>query len=337
MRRSKQWVLAACGALVMSFTPSPADGYRIILDQVHETLTRAAVDCLARSAPAAPAGCAMDRSDLNSLARHNNSEFKDAVRWPDNPLRQSNAISGPHNYLNVVIGRCAGLIERHADNLQNAGLACRSHWGDLQFFHAMRSSRTESAAETRTKILDWARFAYRVARGDVPADANFCAQFRSGSSIDAAMVPPNFPYCSVGHDGWTVGEFFTLSCPTQPLQCNVNPRPDLVRRTATGAILHLIQDSYSQSHVMRTDAPLANERGELLAAAECGAPRSYEHYNRQTERVHGRADGWPRVGASCGATRDRDDPITASATALYYLREGRSPDDLITYLSTRVF
>lgn len=336
-KRLRKLVALVAAAVAASLCAPPAAAYRIMLDQVHETMTRAAVDCLARAQGAAPANCALDRDQLKALSRRNHSDFWRAVRWPDDPLRQTSIIAGVQNINYVVDGGCAHLLERYSRNLQRAGLACRSHWGDLQFFHAQRSSQSETMDVTRAKILDWARFAYRVANGEISPSANFCEQFAGTSHFSRAMVPPRFPYCSRRRSAWTVGEFFTFRCPWTPRQCNTDPTTELMRRSATGAILHVIQDSYSQSHVLRTDMPRRNDEGVPLAVMECGAPREYTHYNRETAETHGTADDWPRLGSTCGPGSARDDAITASATALYYLQEERTADQFVEYLTARVF
>jgi hypothetical protein len=316
---------------------SSAPAYKIQLSQVHETMTRAAMDCLARSQGARPANCQLSRAALRSLRTHNDSAYKEAVRWPDNPLRETSIFSGPHALLNVIGGRCARLLDNSGDSIQQAGLPCRSHYGDLQFFHAMKSSVREPVNVTREKILAWAKFAYRVANGEVGPDQNFCGQFTTRSNFDASMVPPDFPYCGTEPSAWTVGEFFTFSCPTQPVNCNVHPTAARVRATATGAILHLIQDSYSQSHARRTDEPVKNSTNVAMPVMECGKPREYFHYNRLTSPTHGTADNWPELGGTCSGDREGDDAITASAVALYYLQQRKSADDFVAYLADRVF
>lgn len=337
MNTSLRHSLAVIGLLGLGAAwHSQAMGYNILLlDQVHETMTRAAVDCAARTPGSIPAGCALGRAALKARAGNNSSGYKEAVRWPDNPLRQTNPISGVHALVNSKGKRCLRLLRRNADNIQNAGLPCRTHFGDLQFWHAMRSSPTEPMVETRAKILNWARFNYRVATGAVAPNADFCEQFTGNTAFDAAMVPPNFAYCSGARDPWTVGEFYTFSCPTNPLDCGTIPNVDAVKKVALGAVLHMIQDSYSQSHALRTDTPIRDRKGLLIARVECGKPRYYEHYNKKTSKRHSKADDWPELGA-CPEGAEADDVITASARALYHLQNS-SEATFMKYLEDRVF
>ena len=48
----------------------------------------------------------------------------------------------------------------------------RSHFGDMQFLHAMAARGGEAPADTRSKALRWSEFAYRVARGEIGASQN---------------------------------------------------------------------------------------------------------------------------------------------------------------------
>lgn len=102
------------------------------------------------------------------------------VRWNDNP---------PFELTQTKMSECAGRTialpnfsecwggvfkggkkrAQKGDVLDlNSGavIMLRSHFGDLQFLHAMASTSTESAAETRDKILMWAELAWRTARGE---------------------------------------------------------------------------------------------------------------------------------------------------------------------------
>jgi hypothetical protein len=49
------------------------------------------------------------------------------------------------------------------DAAGGASLLHRSHFGDLQFMHAMATKDGEPAETTRRKILMWAEFSWRTA------------------------------------------------------------------------------------------------------------------------------------------------------------------------------
>lgn len=199
----------------------------------------------------------------------------------------------------------------------------------------------EDVATTRAKILAWADFTYRVATGRIPATANYCAQFEGGfDAIAAAMVPANFPWCSGGEDELTVGEFFSLRCgrPSfEPGKCDVLGGDGFVETVAKGALLHLIQDSYSQSHALRTDNPRRDEQGRALSSVACSKPRTYFAYTKDTKKAHGKADKIPVWEASCDAMSEAHDIITASAMALYHVDRNSEPEQFLGYLERHIF
>jgi hypothetical protein len=88
-----------------------------------------------------------------------------------------------------------------------------------------------------------------------------------------------------------------------------------------GKILHMVQDSYSQSHVIR------NSDGGIV---------SFESYTEQDSHEHGTADAIPKGGTW------RDVPgampaTTASAVILHFYYEGASVDALEQYLRAGVY
>jgi hypothetical protein len=115
---------------------------------------------------------------------------------------------------------------------QNAPLLVRSHFGDLQFLHAMASRDGEPAIETHTRIMMWAEFTWKVATlklgpGDVIVD------------VPVAGMREVFS----GH-GWNVQDLFA--------QGNAHVRkPKYLAEFAFGSLLHLVQDSFSAAHVRR--------------------------------------------------------------------------------------
>ena len=123
-----------------------------------------------------------------------------------------------------------------------------SHFHDFAFMHAMAPSgpadarSIESTATTRRKILTWMEFAFRVASGEIAGSATF-AQAQRVMSPDAAPVFERmFPGFVRSPKQWSI-EFFLLGVP--------NADPLHVRQLALGALLHTLQDAYSDSHVRR--------------------------------------------------------------------------------------
>jgi hypothetical protein len=199
----------------------------------------------------------------------------------------------------------------------------------------------EDDATTRAKILAWAAFTYEVATGRIKESDDYCTAFAgSAPAISAAMVPKGFPWCAGGRKRWTVGTLFSWRCGKFLIvfgYCNRLGGPDFTKNVAKGALLHLVEDSYSQSHIIRTDAPLLNDAGVARAVVECGKPRRFLSYTKEAMRGHSVADEAPVWGESCQGSSETDDVIAAAANTLAYIEEDAATTDFIAYLGKHVF
>jgi hypothetical protein len=167
------------------------------------------------------------------------------VRWNDNP---------PAVRLGPLVGNCDSKcwtsmlrVDRMAMEIvsrrEKSIAPLRSHFGDMQFLHAMASRSGESPRDTREKALRWSEFAYRVARGEIEARANVFELKDSGTSLDAATREwMSDLFRGPGKRLWTVQDIFL-------------PKAD-VRLVAFGTFLHLVEDSYSTAHVLRASTRL---------------------------------------------------------------------------------
>lgn len=99
----------------------------------------------------------------------------------------------------------------------------RSHFGDMQFLHAMSNEAGTSPETTQKKIIDWCRFSYQVTTGAVNLDDKVIEHFNS-----------------------------VIISRTLTIKKLFKPK-DNAPFFALGTIAHLIQDSYSQAHVRRDD------------------------------------------------------------------------------------
>ena len=174
----------------------------------------------------------------------------EGVRWNDNP---------PAVKLGALFGGCGGAgvaegvdcwasmirLDRVAwetlSRREKSIATLRSHFGDMQFLHAMAASAGESAQETREKTLRWSEFAYKVARGEIGARARMYG-LRRGSTLEpatAAWVSALFN--APAKQLWTVDDVFL-------------PRGADLKLMAFGALLHTVEDSYSAAHVVRETA-----------------------------------------------------------------------------------
>lgn len=336
-------MMVALGALVAQGS-SAAGAYEIRpKDGIHEAMTLLASECLAAAKGAEPRDCLVYGGRIPSLLSrrrpYSYSDLEEASRWPDDPTHQIRGASLLKFGFNARIN-CPRILRKNPE-VGNAGLLCSSHHGTLQFMHAMQSSAGEDTAATRAKILDWARFAFSVATHRVDLNQSYCDYFRRNqTSISSAFAPSSFPFCKANGQtpGWRVSTLFSLKCgnPVSSRNC-VEPNEfrdsNLARRNATGAVLHLIQDSFSQSHAARGDSGDPS----FSSVVECRLPTAFYNYKRQTSSAHGRADQVPTFARSCGPGAEADDVITASAMALWHIRQRSDPALLISYLENRVF
>jgi hypothetical protein len=163
------------------------------------------------------------------------------VRWNDNP---------PPLRLGPLAGTCdtrcwtsmlrldsvaAELLVKREQSIP----ALRSHFGDMQFLHAMAVHAGEAPTETREKAMRWLEFTYRVARGEIGPRVNVFEIRSAGTTMDdATRAWVSELFQSPSKQLWRVQDVFL-------------PGSGDLRRVAFGSFLHLVQDSYSASHVSR--------------------------------------------------------------------------------------
>ena len=345
MRRAT-FILSAAIFGIAGASPPLAGAYEINPKQPnHERLTAHAERCLAVAAGKMPQRCALPANrkafadvDLDR------SVYAAAVRWPDDPTRQISATGLGKFVVNLGGERCKKHVE---PGKPFGGLMCNSHYGALQFLHAMRSTAPETAAETRAKILAWTRAAFSIATGQgVDATTGYCAYFRAQPKLlGDALAPADFPYCNDRVDprsgktykAWRVHTLFTLECrnPFSSARCTEivgDGGADLARKRAAGALLHLIQDSFSQSHTARGGTfPV----GPYAARVVCQPVRVFYDY-AENGAVHSAGDKAPAFDLSECAEGQISDPITASAQILWLIEQRADPDAAVKLIEEAV-
>jgi hypothetical protein len=193
------------------------------------------------------------------------NEFFRGVTWNDDPaclLFKDNAKAYQTENFVYSTGIAWGTKfklggQSPKDNLNITG---RSHFGDLQFVHAMAAADKEDPEETLAKIMLWAEFTYKVAidsskMASVPfEDISFTSEVRNNKSKK-----------------YSLADFFTLRTDPNPLMTvtdlfkrNSLYKDIMVDRRALGSLLHMIQDSYAKGHTKR----------ELLNPEDLKAPTS---------------------------------------------------------------
>jgi len=153
---------------------------------------------------------------------------------------------------------------------RNAALLTRSHFGDLQFLHAMAWKDGASAREVQGQILAWAEFTWKLALQEIKLDTL------------VREVPVEGVAQIFSENGWSVQDLFALGNP------HVR-RPSQVSRLAFGSLLHVVQDSFARGHV---------ERESMVSYVKCGNTQyrrpgriiEFHSYINQDSKKHGHED-----------------------------------------------
>lgn len=317
---------------------------------VHEAITRLAIQCLSSRPASPPKDCNADYTRIASIAGYprslltNFNRLETAPRWSDDPTRDLYSPGGFIKFLRQTwLEGCekGGTAQTDLESPVGRGIICGSHYGRLQFFHAMAARDEEMKPElTRRKVLDWAMFSYNVATGRVPIHQDYCPYVRSTPALESLagnLAPVGFPYCKDGdRSHWSVGTLFSLKCwlPTGVIGCTEKVTDNRVRRAAAGALIHAIQDSYSQSHVARGSVP---PNSQFFPRADCGFPTAFYAYTDANREHHSDADKPPAKGESCGQDGAALDVVTATAGAIWHLCRNSDPADVYTFLAGRVY
>jgi len=147
----------------------------------------------------------------------------------------------------------------------------RSHFGDLQFLHAMASHDAETAGQTRDRVLMWSELAWRVAQGE----------YTLGTYVVEMDIPDVKGYFRKGE---TVQTLFTRGNPTHR---------NNIQEFALGALLHTVQDSFSRSHVDRAEPSGRDCPG--TSYQQPGKIRKFLNYASQDPDKHGMEDAMTAV------------------------------------------
>ncbi|EAQ96682.2 hypothetical protein [Congregibacter litoralis] len=357
MRSSPLLLIALVAAL---FSQQSASRTIWLAGDHHESMTLDSLYC-AEISPTTPMACgtrpddwtpAFDLSNID-LGVWNEDRVKDAVRYPDDPvseLRFSNPVGLVRWLWNVGIG--CKRMGKDADI--QTGLRCSTHYGNLQFMHAMSSDVRTDATQTKSKIMAWIDFSLAVLQNHPNADGILFIQDihcnywtgqkdNNGNPIADLMVPngeDEFPCVVNKGSPWFVGSLFAFRCNVNIYSCDVDMTPQHVRSNALGAILHLIQDSYSQGHALRGNC-CANVPDHALAAYECAPITQFNVYGPQDKGRHGAADDVPVAGESCAQNSGVLDPVVAGAQVFWLLKHGGVAEENIAsiagMLNTQVF
>lgn len=205
------------------------------------------------------------------------------VRWNDDPPFRLSSTSIPEcraeQTIRVVTQpTCWYKLFKHAEARSKTtyfdgkskrwNMMYRSHFGDLQFLHAMASRDGEPAEVTRKRILMWAEFSWGVATGQIP-----------GSTPLRDVKIDEFGEF-FGNSGQDVLTLYTLG--------NSALRRAL-RDLAFGSLLHLVEDSFAYGHADRAP-PVAGATCPGSDLPHPGNIRSFRSYTNQDHKKHGAHD-----------------------------------------------
>ena len=168
------------------------------------------------------------------------------------------------------------------DEASGVSLLYRSHFGDMQFLHAMASRDGEPAETTRRKILMWAEFSWRTAMKEYTLPTRL-------RDIPIEGFKDHF-----ARTGWNVQDLFTLG--NHLLRRNID-------EVAFGSLLHMVEDSFSRSHVDREEPVYGQTCSVTDQNPKPGVIREFHSYAKQDAGKHADYDSRKKFSMYMSAAR----------------------------------
>ncbi|GKS87052.1 hypothetical protein AVMA1855_22890 [Acidovorax sp. SUPP1855] len=186
----------------------------------------------------------------------------------------------------------------------------RSHFGDLQFLHAMASQEGVHPGATRAKVLDWLEFAWKVSSREIKSDTFL-------RDVQIPTVQEHF-----GCTEWRVVDLYILG--------QQDKLGRYLHQVAFGSVLHTVQDSFARAHVSR-EALLP---GGMCADTAYEAPRrivEFHTYGAQDGGLHDEQDS--REAMTKVSAADRwPDAIEATRNLVQFYEERAGWTDVQPYM-----
>ncbi|ARD20855.1 hypothetical protein [Shewanella japonica] len=322
----------------------------------HERLTAMSLQCLAdanrnnASLENKPTDCSyLDSSNMDFeifKQQDSKSEIQKyfqllrTVRWPDDPTRQIYLSDKSSAKFAVTVKEiCSGRIEDDIDNkivLPRDGILCTSHYGSLQFLHAMAEKDGEEHRVTQELMETWSRFAFDLSKGTIDLTDNYHKFWIKNDAYQPLVQVmqadkikewgwhkdrdiPAYLYIfnwdlfddpDGTFNAWTLGSLFSMECDaaTQSSTCGQIEDENEIRLSALGSIIHMIQDSYSNSHTNRSTFG-------AKPTISCSPITQFYSYTNQSSDTHSESDKWPDF--ECGDNPITLDPVTAAAQVIW--------------------
>lgn len=284
----------------------------LIKSPVHEAITLNAIGCTASAGD--------ESSCIDSGLVREHQVLLYGVRWPDDPPFPLNKSSPPRISgcdASVTLRSTAqpscwkGLFsDAQKTALQRMSrkpdepafgpgdyLLYRSHFGDLQFFHAMASHDGEFAVQTLQRMRMWAQFMWGIATRTTATD-------RFIRTLEIQDLENFFP-----------GDITAMNLLATGI---VEVRKDL-DKVAMGALLHMVQDSFSQAHAGRLPESGGMCEG-IPRFAQPGRIRQFYSYAGQVGSLHDHEDTFKALGLQTLQTSPH--VVDASRAFLTLWKEG---------------
>lgn len=226
------------------------------------------------------------------------------------------------------------------NDFENGPPSCmirRSHFGDLQFLHAMGAGAGEEPAETQRKLLKWIEVMYKLACGNQGVSDTDQLKQTLGEWFNADTKPT---------DQETMRGLILASTPNY-YQTNIQWR-------ALGVCLHLISDSYAVGHTQRRlrnpDSYQGRDsKGYMVFKpgtwGDWGAVINFHHYDGQNSDRHSHYDGLEGVSLPVPKDLDSFNSIIGARNAIegckklinFWADAVKWEDGVETFLKTEVF
>lgn len=276
VNRSQNWYEIILSKLALK-------GIHVIGGSVHEEITNRILGCTGDQYI-----CGVPGHDPD------NAYFIAGVRWNDDPPFRfgtgQGAFTGCANGQTVRLitqPTCWGNTFKDGEKRagtgkmltgENATLLVRSHFGDMQFLHAMATADNEDAQVTKNKLMAWAEFTWRVSLGEYELDAKVW------------QLPINgFDSLFVSNKEWRIQDLFALGNPHIRNQSAMS-------RVAFGSLLHLVQDSFAEGHVERRSPTSGRVCDKNPAWLMPGNVLEFHSYSKQNSDEHGKSDSRESFG-----------------------------------------
>jgi hypothetical protein len=293
----------------------------MVKNPVHEAITLRALVC------DLPAGREKGCVTVASVKAHQALLY--GVRWPDDPPFSLNRANPPRvsscdarvTLRSTAQPNCWKTLFFDADKLAKQKVAkaksqpafgpgdyilYRSHFGDLQFFHSMAAYDGERAFQTKQRMKMWAQFLWGIGTRTTPTD-----QYLRTLGIE-------------GLDIYFPGDMTAINLLATGI---VEVRKDL-NQVAIGALLHMVQDSFSQAHTSRDDETGASCPG-MPGYPQPGRINQFYSYAGQIGHMHDEEDTFGALGLQ--TVQRSPSVVDVSKVFLTLWRNGASWPEAETY------